>query len=148
MRKPFTVGLALPALLLGFLVGGCNTLEPVQFTPSLNQSAIIRDGIPAIVSRKANSIVMVSPAKRGEPANGRLVFVVAINNLTKQPIDFQVAEIAATQINADGSPTPLIIIPYEQLVSEENTRQVATALLTGVAAGANAYSAAYAGYGA
>ena len=43
--------------------------------------------------------------------------------------------------------TPLIIVPYAKLVSEKNTRQVATALLTGVAAGANAYSAAYAGYG-
>jgi len=58
-----------------------------------------------------------------------------------------VAEISASQINADGSATDLIVIPYEQLVSEENTRQVATAILTGVAAGANAYSAAYAGYG-
>jgi hypothetical protein len=129
------------------LVGGCNTLEPVQFTPSLNQSAIVRDGVPAIVSRRTNSIVMVSPAKRGEPTNGRLNFVVAINNLKKQPIDFHVTQISASQVNADGSLTALIIIPYEQLVSEENTRQVAAALLTGVAAGANAYSAAYAGYG-
>jgi hypothetical protein len=129
------------------VVGACNTIEPVQFTPSLNQSAIVRDGVPAIVSRRSNSIVMVSPAKRGEPANGRLNFVVAINNVTKQPVDFHVADISASQINSDGTLTALIIIPYQQLVTEENTRQVAAALLTGVAAGANAYSAAYAGYG-
>nr|AWL99581.1 hypothetical protein CIT40_05755 [Bradyrhizobium amphicarpaeae] len=39
------------------------------------------------------------------------------------------------------------IVTYEMLVQEEKNRQVAAALLTGVAAGANAYSASRAGYG-
>jgi hypothetical protein len=135
------------AVLLSSLVAGCNTLEPVQFAPSPSQSAIVRDGIPALVSRKNNTIVMVSPAKRGEPSSGRLIFVVAVNNLSAQPIDFRVSGISATQSNSDGSTTSLSIVPYEQLVNEENTRQVAAAVLTGLAAGANAYSAAHAGYG-
>jgi len=39
------------------------------------------------------------------------------------------------------------IVTYEMLVQEEKNRQIAAALLTGVAAGANAYSASRAGYG-
>lgn len=39
------------------------------------------------------------------------------------------------------------IVTYEMLVQEEKNRQVAVAVLTGVAAGANAYSASRAGYG-
>ena len=46
---------------IALFIGGCNTLEPVQFTPSLNQSAIVWDGVPAIVSHGTNSIVTVSP---------------------------------------------------------------------------------------
>ena len=39
------------------------------------------------------------------------------------------------------------IVTYEMLVQEEKNRQVATAILTGVAAAGNAYSASQAGYG-
>jgi len=38
------------------------------------------------------------------------------------------------------------VITYEELVQEEHTRQVFAAVATGLAAGANAYSAAHAGY--
>ena len=39
------------------------------------------------------------------------------------------------------------VVTYEMLVQEEKNRQVAAAILTGVAAGGNAYSASQAGYG-
>jgi hypothetical protein len=39
------------------------------------------------------------------------------------------------------------VVTYEMLVQEEKNRQVARAILTGLAAGANAYSASQAGYG-
>src|SRR5262249_55017775 len=39
------------------------------------------------------------------------------------------------------------IVTYEMLVQEEKNRQVAMAILTGVAAAGNAYSASRAGYG-
>jgi hypothetical protein len=142
MRKRFLLAVVCPVV-----VAGCNSLEAVQFAPSPNQSAIVRDGVPAIVSRKNSSIVMISPAKRGEPSNGRLIFVVAVTNLSKQPFDFHVSDISATQITSDGSVVALQVIPYEQLANEERNREVAAAVLTGLAAGANSYSAAYAGYG-
>jgi hypothetical protein len=45
-----------------------------------------------------------------------------------------------------GEAVPLKVITYEQLVEEEHTRQVFAAVATGLAAGANAYSASRAGY--
>jgi hypothetical protein len=39
------------------------------------------------------------------------------------------------------------IVTYEMLVQEENNRQIAAAILTGVAGAASAYSASQAGYG-
>ena len=137
----------LGALACALLLCGCNSLETVQFTPSFNQTAIVRDGVQAIVSRRDHSIVLVRPALRGEPSTGRVIFVVAVSNLTRQPIDFHVADISALQMAADGSQTALDIIPYEQLANEERSREVAAAVFTGLAAGANAYSASRAGYG-
>jgi hypothetical protein len=76
----------------------------------------------------------------------RPVFVVAINNLSPGPLDFHVSDVTVTQ-DIDGRQLSLPIVTYDQLVSEERTRQTVGALLVGVAAGANSYSAARAGYG-
>jgi len=73
--------------------GGCvASAETVQFRPSNpQQQALMRDGRPALVSRQKGSLVLVRPASRQLQANGRPVFVVGINNLGKQPVDFKVA---------------------------------------------------------
>ncbi len=127
---------------------GCVTAgETVSFKASNpQQQALMRDGQPALVSRQKTSLALVRPASRQLQANGRPVFVVGINNLSRQPIDFRVAQVEATQ-HAAGSDFEMKIVTYEMLVQEEKNRQVAAALLTGVAAGANAYSASRAGYG-
>lgn len=90
--------------------------------------------------------MLVRPASRQLEANGRPVFVVGINNLGRQPVDFRVAQVEAIQ-HAGGSDFEMKIVTYEMLVQEEKNRQVAAALLTGLAAGANAYGASRAGYG-
>lgn len=130
------------------VLGGCVTAgEKIQFAASNpEQQAMIRDGRPALVSRQKNSIVLVRPAARQLQLGGRPVFVVAINNIGKAPINFLVSQIEANQVVA-GQEFPMTIVTYEMLVQEEKNRQVAAAILTGVAAGANAYSASHAGYG-
>jgi hypothetical protein len=79
-------------------------------------------------------------------ANGRPVFVIGINNLGKQPIDFQVAAVEAVQ-HVGASDYGMQIVTFEMLQQEERNRQVAAAILTGVAGAANAYSASRSGYG-
>jgi hypothetical protein len=130
------------------MLSGCVTVgETVSFKASNpQQQAMMRDGQPALVSRQKNSLVLVRPASRQLQANGRPVFVVGINNLGKKPVDFVVAQVEAVQ-HVSGSDFEMKVVTYEMLVQEEKNRQVAAAILTGVAAAGNAYSASQAGYG-
>jgi hypothetical protein len=129
-------------------LGGCVTAgESVSFRASNpQQQAIMRDGQPALVSRQKSSLVLVRPASRQLRASGRPVFVVGINNLGKQPVDFRVGQVEALQ-HVGASDFEMKIVTYEMLVQEEQSRQVLSAVLTGVAAAGNAYSASQAGYG-
>jgi hypothetical protein len=127
------------------LCAGCVTTETVQFRPQADQQAIVRDGQPALVSKRKNSIVLVRPAARQFQIGGRPVFVIAINNRTNKPEDFRVSNVQVTQI-VHGEAAPLKVITYEMLVQEERTRQVFAAIGTGLAAAGNSYSASRAGY--
>jgi hypothetical protein len=132
-------------LILAALCSGCATAETVQFRPKGQQDALVRDGQAALVSRGKNSLVLVRPASRQFASRGRPVFVVAMNNLGRGPIEFRMANVQAVQ-NVDGQLASLQVITYEELVNEERSRQVASAILVGLAAGANAASASRAGY--
>src|SRR5262245_57253312 len=130
---------------LALLCAGCVTTERVRFQPTAQQEAVTRDGQSALVSRKKNSIVMVRPANREFSSGSRPVFVVGMTNLTRSPLEFRVSDIEAAQ-SVNGQLAGLKVITYEDLVSEERTRQVAAAVLVGLAAGANAAAASRAGY--
>jgi hypothetical protein len=136
------------AVALCATLGGCVTAgETVAFKASNpQQQAMMRDGQPALVSHQKNSLVLVRPAARQLQANGRPVFVVGINNLGRQPVDFRVAQVEAVQ-HVGASDYEMKIVTYGMLVQEEKNRQVAAALLTGVAVAGNAYSASRTGYG-
>jgi hypothetical protein len=135
------------AVLCAALAGCVTAGETISFRASNpQQQAMMRDGQPALVSRQKNSLVLVRPASRQLQANGRPVFVVGINNLGRQPVDFVVGQVEAVQ-HVSGSDCEMKIVTYEMLVQEEKNRQVAAAILTGVAAAGNAYSASQAGYG-
>ena len=129
-------------------LGGCvSTGETVAFRASNpQQQAMMRDGQPALVSRQKNSLVLVRPASREVRTNGRPVFVVGINNFGKQPVDFRVSEVDARQ-HVGASDYGMQVVTFEMLVQEEKNRQVAAAILTGVAGAANSYSASRAGQG-
>ena len=129
-------------------LGGCvSNGETIAFrTSNPQQQAMMRDGQPALVSRQKHSLVLVRPASRQLQANGRPVFVVGINNFGKQPTEFRVAQVEAIQ-HVGGSDFGMQIVTFEMLQQEEKNRQVAAAILTGVAGAANSYSASRAGYG-
>ena len=133
---------------LGATLTGCVTNnETVQFRSSNpQQQAMMRDGQPALVSRQKSSVVLVRTASRQLQANGRPVFVIGINNFGKVPVDFRVAQVEATQ-RVGASEYAMQVVTFEMLQQEEKNRQVAMAILTGVAGAANAYGASRAGYG-
>ena len=129
-------------------LAGCVTNnETVQFrTSNPQQQAMMRDGQPALVSRQKSSVVLVRPASRQLQANGRPVFIVGINNLSKGPVDFRVGQVEAIQ-RVGAAEFSMPIVTFEMLQQEEKNRQVAMAILAGVAGAANSYSASRAGYG-
>jgi hypothetical protein len=134
------------ALLMSCLAA-CASYDAVQFRASNpQQQAMMRDGRPAISSRQKSSLVLVSPARRQIKSGSRPVYVVAIYNLARTPVDFRVSDVEVIQ-TVNGQPYQIAVLPYETLVQEEKNRQVAAAILTGVAAAGNAYSASQAGHG-
>jgi hypothetical protein len=143
-KKMRTLGIvALSAALAGCVTNN----ETVQFrTSNPQQQAMMRDGQPALVSRQKSSLVLVRPASRQLQANGRPVFVVGINNFGKAPVDFRVAQVEAIQ-HVGASDYEMQVVTFEMLQQEEKNRQVARAILAGVAGAANAYGASQAGRG-
>src|SRR5262249_53407318 len=133
------------ALVCAAVLGGCVTTETVQFQPKLDQQSVTRDGVPGIVSTKKDSIVIARPAARQFQIGGRPVFVPAIYNRGKLPQEFRVSNVAVTQ-HGNGKDPPPKGITYEELVSEEKTRQTLAAIGAGLAVAGNAMAASQAGY--
>jgi hypothetical protein len=133
------------AILSAFALCGCASREAVQFAPRTGQQGMVRDGVPALVSRGGNSIVTIRPAGRGVSAFGRPVFLVGIQNLSRQPLDFRMANVSVVQVVA-GQPMGLKVYTFEELDAEARREQIVTALLVGAAAGANSAAASRQGY--
>ncbi len=129
---------------LAIACGGCVTGESVRFQARAQQEALVRDGNQALVSRKKSSIVIIKPASRQFASGARPVFVVGINNLTNAPLQFRVSNIDVVQ-NVGTTSVPLKVVTYEELVTEEKNRQIFAAVVTGLAAGANAAAASQQG---
>ena len=128
-------------------LSGCASPETIGFRASNpQQQSMMRDGQPALVSRLKSSVVLVRPAARKLQARGRPIFVVGINNLSGQPIDFRVDQVEAIQ-HVAGTDYAMQVITFDKLADEERNRQIAAAILTGVAVAGNAASAAQAGRG-
>jgi hypothetical protein len=137
--------ISVAALVCAVVLGGCVTTETVQFQPKADQQSITRDGVPGIVSTKKDSIVIARPAAREFQIGGRPVFVLAIFNRGRTPQEFRVSNVAVTQ-HVSGNDAALKVITYEELLSEEKTRQTLAAIGTGLAVAGNAMSASRAGY--
>jgi hypothetical protein len=131
---------------IALLATGCAKTEVARFQPRDGQQALVRDGRPAIVSRRGTSLVMVGPASRQFRAGKRPVYVVAINNMGTAPLQFSVSNLWVGQIAGGKVVRGLRVYRYEDLVQEERNRQVAAAVVTGLTAAGNAVSAANAGY--
>jgi hypothetical protein len=133
-------------LILVPLLPGCVSTEVSSFSPSVDQSAITRDGMAALVSRKPSSIVLIRQAQRQKEAGARPAYVIGILNTSKAPINFAFSGIAVTQTVAGVGPKTLKTYSYDELVREEKQRQVAAAILVGLAGAASVAAASNSGY--
>lgn len=135
-RVPVAVALA------SLLLGGCVTTQTTSFKATQGQQALVRDGRAALQSARAKTMIVASPVARETPLGARSSIVLGIRNLSKEPVTFRLADVAASQIGGPADGRELKVFTYEELVTEEKNRQIAAAILVGVAAGANAYGAA------
>ncbi len=134
------------ALLCAFSLSACVTTETVRFSPQGdNQQVLLRDGHQHMVSRSKNSVVGIRPSTRQIQANARPVYILNIQNTSRQPINFIVANVRVEQL-VSGNRMPLQVLSHSELDAEEKNRQTARMVLAAVVAGANAYGNANRGY--
>jgi hypothetical protein len=134
------------AFLLVLSIGGCVSTEQVSFKAGVGQTAMQRDGRPAVSSIGKNSIALLSRVGRELPQGQRVGYVLALQSRGQTPLDFQVSSIDVVQSFPDRPSQPIEVLTFAKLQREEQTRQIIGALLVGVAAGANAAAASRAGY--
>jgi hypothetical protein len=130
-------------LVCALLIAGCAS-QKIELSAAPGQNAIIRDGIPALVSKKKN-IVMLRPNKTLLKGNPRPAFTVAVRNLGNKPETLLESNITARQ-TIDGKQVAMRVYRYDELVQEEQTRQAWQAFGVALSGAARAMNAANAGY--
>ncbi len=110
------------------------------------QTELTRDGRQAVSSTRPRSLALLRAHSRAVNRGQRVPFVLAMQNRSKEPLNFSVSAIEVEQLIEGQGATPLEVMTVEKLEQEERSRQVMQAILIGVAAGANAAAAANAGH--
>ncbi|MCC7251618.1 hypothetical protein [Hyphomicrobium sp.] len=108
------------------------------------QESIIRDGVPALVSRKKH-VVMLKPNSRVIDGSARPAFTIVVNNMSGAPHDLLESSISARQ-NVEGKHVAVRVHRYDELVQEEKDKQAVQAFAAVLSGTARAMSAANAGY--
>jgi hypothetical protein len=122
---------------------GCAS-QKIALVPAADQEAIVRNGVPALISRKKH-LVMLRPNTRLLKGNARPAFTLVVRNQSTKPETLFESSITANQVVA-GKSSIVRIYRYEELVSEEETRQAIAAFGTALSAAGRSMSAANAGY--
>lgn len=73
-----------------------------------------------LASKQAHSVVVFRPVTSEIAGEARPVFVVGIENISKQPIDFRLSGVTATVITPQRQ--ALKVHTYDELVEEQNDR--------------------------
>ena len=118
--------------------------QRIELAAAPGQEAIVRDGIPSLVSKKHN-LVMLRPNSQLLKGNPRPAFTVAVRNLGSKPETLLEANITARQ-TVDGKQVAMRVYRYEELVQEEQTRQTVQAVGAILSGTARAIDASNAGY--
>ncbi len=96
----------------------------------------MREGSSIITSRGRNSIVTMRPATR--EASSQPVFIVGIQSVSRQPLNFRVSQATAVQIVDGRSDRQLKVYSYDELVAQERNAQIGRGLLVAALSGVNA----------
>lgn len=124
---------------------GCASSDQLTLIADESQTALTRDGVPALLSNKKH-VVMLRPVSRAIDSGSRPSFVIAVNNRSKKPTDLRINRITASLISSEGKTADLHVYGYDELVAEEKRRQRWAAVGVALQGVASSMSAASAGY--
>lgn len=126
---------------------GCVTDETdvVRFQPKPQQQSIQQAGQTALVSKGKNSVVLLRPVAAQLAAGARPVFFVGIENRSRQPVDFKVANVSVAQ-GTGAQRRPLKVYTQAELLAEEHERQEGEAVDLAIASAMNSSAAEASGY--
>jgi hypothetical protein len=110
---------AMAACALG---NGCVTAQTdsVSLQPKPKQEYVVRGGERLLASKQAHSVVVIRPVAAELVGETRPIFVVGIENPSRQPVDFRVANINVT-VTAPQRQS-LKVHTYDELVEEMHGR--------------------------
>ena len=128
------------ALLL--LLAGCATTQLASYVPVEGQVTTYNQGIGTITSSDDNVKLMMYPTFRYQSPDDIPTFTLMVENKTNHPFDFNPGKVTAL---LDGEECHIYTL--EERVAEIRTdarnRQIALAIIGGIAAGAAAYNASH-----
>ena len=139
MKIGHSTAIAITAL----LISGC-TSQRIDLAAGPGQEAIVRDGVPALVSKKRH-LVMLRPNNRLLKGNARPAFTLVVRNMGGSSETLLESKISAQQL-LGGKTASVRFLRYDELVKEESDRQTAAAIGATLAGVGRAMSASNAGY--
>lgn len=117
--------------------------DTISLSATGNQQAIVRDGVPALVSSKKH-VVFLRPTDSQQLSNDRPRFVVAMYNRGKAAATFNFASIQAQ--SARPVRTTLRVYSHAELAQEVEDQRNTALFLSALSGVAGAVSASQAGY--
>ena len=94
---------------------GCSAPQKVMLTAAPGQQAIVRDGVPVLVSNKKH-LVMLRPNSRLLKGNARPAFTLIVRNQGRTSETLQEASIHARQ-TVEGKLMGVRVFRYDELIS-------------------------------
>jgi hypothetical protein len=139
MRIPTGLTLLIAAASLGLT--GCVTVV-ATYQPSPSQQVVYTDGIGEIRAETDSAAFTIYPTFKYQGPPDIPTFTLMVQNKSGQSLDFQPTQIAAY---VDGKPCGVYSLEERvaQIHSNKVKKQVALAILGGLAAGASAYAASH-----
>jgi hypothetical protein len=132
------------AAFCGLVLCGCSApKDAYTLTPSNNQQAVVRDGVPALVSSRKH-VVFLRPLASHQVSYARPRFVVALLNRGKAPATLKVSDIIVESTRPRRA--KMRVFTHAELAQEVETQRNTQLVLGALSAAAGAYSAAQSGY--
>ena len=116
--------------------------DSISLTAAPDQQSIVRDGVPALVSSKKNT-VFLRPVEARQDSGGRPRFVIAMYNNGKAPATFKTSDMRVEMLQPRRA--DIKIYTHSELADEVETERNTRLFLAALSGAAGAVSAASAG---